>query len=435
MASPFTIPSSPSNRGTFNFESGEKVPAFLACALYFCVLGGYFAVRPVRETIGTVLGRATVADLYGWTWVFSIGIIPVFGALCGWLPRRKFLPLIYSLVGLTLAVCGALFAVKGESHAATGKFFYVMISVVNLFMVSVLWSFLLELFDAGQVKRLFGFIAAGGTAGALAGPFVSSLLVSRIGNAGILFLGAGVFFVAVVVQRALLAFWNRPAANATAGATGNKYRPIGGNPLAGIWIVVKSPYLIGIAVFVTLLASVNTFLYFEQLDFVTAAFPNDTRARTAFFSRFDTAVQALTIICQIFVTGKIASRWGMTVLLTFVPVLMIVGLATFAVVHTMTVLVIVFFVRRVGEYSFVRPGREMLFSPLNAETKYKAKNFIDVPVYRGSDYLTGQVLTAPNWIAPGILGAIIAAIWAVNGWWLGRKADAAKTEATLLAQA
>ncbi len=422
----------PDRRGRpfFSFAPGEKLPAFLAFALYFCVLGGYFAVRPVRETIGTVLGRNVVADLYGWTWVFSIGIIPAYGALCGWLPRRKFLPLIYSLVGLTLAVCGALFAAKGEAHAPTGRFFYVMISVVNLFMVSVLWSFFLELFDAGQVKRLFGFIAAGGTAGALAGPFIASLLVSRIGNSGILFFGAGVFFVAVVVQRALLAVWNRPAAGAAAGATGNKDRPIGGNPLAGIWIVLKSPYLIGIALFVTLLASVNTFLYFEQLDFVTAAFPNDTRARTAFFSRFDSAVQALTIICQVFATGKIASRWGLPVLLTIVPVLMAVGLATFAVVHTMTVLVIVYFARRVGEYSLVRPGREMLFSPLNAETKYKAKNFIDVPVYRGSDYLTGQVLTSPNWIAPGILGAIIAALWAVNGWWLGRKAEAARTAAT-----
>lgn len=402
-------------------EKHEMAAVIAAFLLFFFVLGGYFAVRPVRETVGTILGRDRVAHLYLWTWVGSLVIIPIYGWLVGRLKRSVFLPLIYGFVAVSLAGIGVALRAN-EGSIAIGQFFYVFISILSLFLTSVFWAFLLELFDSGQAKRLFGVIAAGGTAGALAGPGITYLAVSNLGNAGVLFVGAAMFIAAIVCQQALLRIWKARRTSQ------DEDRPIGGNPFAGFWLVLRSPYLLAIALFVVLLASATTFLYFEQLRLVKATFAN-TQDRTKVFAALDWIVQGLTIVCQLFLTGRIASRLGLSVLLAIVPVIMIFGFLSLAVAGTFTVLAIVFVVRRVGEYAFVRPGREILFSRVDNETKYKAKNVIDVPVYRASDAITAQVSTALEGGALGtsavaLIGAVVAGVWAVNGWWLGRRSEA-----------
>ncbi len=413
----------------------RELPAVAAAfALFFFVLGGYFAVRPVRETVGTLLGRERVADLFLATWIASLIIVPLYGAVVARFRRSLFLPWIYGSIALALALVGI--ALHGnEGNVAVGQFFYVFISVLNLFVVSVFWSFLLELFDSGQTKRLFGVIAAGGTAGALIGPLVTDLTAEHIGSSGVLFLGAGAFVAAIVCQRALLAIWTgKPAAQGDAqtapAAAAGRDRPIGGNPFAGFTLVLRSPYLLGIVLFVMLLASANTFLYFEQLRLVNETFA-DTNERTRIFARIDWIVQSLTIVSQVLITGRLASRLGVVVLVTFVPIVMIFGFLALAAMGTFAVLAVVMVLRRVGEYAFVRPGREMLFSRLDNETKYKAKNLIDVVVYRGADALSAQVQNAiraagfgPVGVALG--GVAIAALWAINGWWLGRRHDMAQ---------
>jgi ATP:ADP antiporter, AAA family len=402
-------------------EKHEMAAVIASFLLFFFVLGGYFCVRPVRETVGTILGRDRVAHLYLWTWVGSIVIIPLFGWLVGRLKRSVFLPLIYGFVAVSLVAIGIVFRAN-EGSIAVGQFFYVFISILSLFLTSVFWAFLLELFDSGQAKRLFGVIAAGGTAGALAGPGITFLAASTLGNAGILFVGAAMFVAAIICQQALLRIWRaRRTAN-------QEDRPIGGNPFAGFWLVLRSPYLLAIALFVVLLASANTFMYFEQLRLVKATFA-DTHERTRVFAALDWIVQGLTIVCQLFLTGRIASRLGLTVLLAIVPVAMIFGFLAFAVVGTFAVLAVLIVARRVGEYAFVRPGREILFSRVDNETKYKAKNVIDVPVYRASDAITAQVSTALEGGSLGVtavalIGAAVAVAWAVNGWWLGKRSDA-----------
>jgi ATP:ADP antiporter, AAA family len=407
---------------TANIEPREMQSVVTAFLLFFCVLGGYFAVRPVRETMGTILGADRVSDLYVVTWIASLVIVPLYGWACARFRRSAFLPWIYGFVALSLVVVGLALA-GNEENLAVAQFFYVWISVLNLFIVSVFWSFLLELFDAGQTQRLFGVIAAGGTTGALVGPLLTDLTVSTIGNPGVLFLGAGLFVVAIVCQRALLRIWASGAS--PSGGARAPDRPMGGNPFAGFSLVLKSPYLLGIALFVILLASVNTFLYFEQLRLVSETFP-ETEQRTQVFARLDYIVQSLTVVLQLFITGRIASRLGITVLLTLVPLAMVGGFLGLAVMNTFWVLAIVFVARRVGEYAFIRPGREMLFSRVDTESKYKAKNLIDVPVYRGGDALSAQLKTALE--AGGLsnagvalLGAALAAVWALNGWWLGRR--------------
>ncbi len=408
-------------------EPKEVNAVVAAFCLFFFMFAGYFSVRPVRETVGTLLGRDAVADLWLWTGAFSILIIPIYGAVVGRFRRSTFLPWTYGIVAASLAGVGLLLD-PAEFNPLLGKSFYVFISVVNLFLVSMFWSFLLELFDRGQTKRLFGVIAAGGSAGALAGPLVSDLAVQFIGESGILFVSAALFVVAIVCQRVLLRIWtDRPVAASSA----SEDRPIGGNWFAGIMLIARSPYLLGIALFIVGISAVSTLLYFEQLRIVSETFANTTE-RTRVFARIDWIVQSLTVITQIFLTGRIAKHFGVTALLTIVPIAMIFGFVALAGSTSFVLFAIVFIMRRAGEYAFVRPGREMLWSPLDKETKYKAKNTLDVPVYRVADYIGGQATVGLEKVgvtAVGVMivGAVIAAVWGVVGWWLGRRFEGGAT--------
>jgi ATP:ADP antiporter, AAA family len=398
-------------------ETAAVVAAFF---LFFFMWSGYFAVRPVRETIGTIIGRDKLANIWIITSIASILLIPLYGAIVGRFRRSTFLPWAYGVVAVVLALTGL--SLRGDViNLGAGKFFYVFISVVNLFLLSIFWSFLLELFDRQQTKRLFGVIAAGGSAGALCGPLVSDLAVGTIGNSGVLFFGAALFVAAIFCQRILLGLWSVR----TDPTNKADDRPIGGNPFAGITIILRSPYVLGIAGFVVFISLVNTLLYFEQLRLVELTFP-ELKDRTRIFARFDWIVQSLTVVSQVFLTGRIAAKFGVKTLITFVPVIMIFAFGALAVSGAFMVLTVVVILRRSLEYAFVRPGREMLWSPLDKETKYKAKNTVDVPVYRGADALSAQV---NNWVAGAAFGAGavawlgvgVAAAWGVLGWWLGRR--------------
>jgi ATP:ADP antiporter, AAA family len=318
-----------------------------------------------------------------------------------------------------------------------------------LLLISMFWSNLLEIFEASQTKRLFGLIAAGGSAGALVGPVLSDLLVSSIGNSGVLFFGASLFIIAIICQRALLAVWKREGSNV---AQTSEDRPIGGNIFAGIPLILQSPYLLGIAGFVVFIATVNTLLYFEQLSLVEIYFPVTTD-RTRVFARLDWIVQSLTVLSQIFITGRVAQRFGVIALITAVPAFMVLGFLALAAGFTafplpvagavapasftlFAIFAAVFVLRRATEYAFVRPGREMLWSRLDKETKYKAKNTVDVPVYRGADALAAQVSNAVSASGAGavgvaFLGALVAGLWGVLGWWLGRRHE---SDASLIAE-
>jgi AAA family ATP:ADP antiporter len=402
-------------------EEREWPAVIAAFCLFFCFMAGYFAVRPVRETIGTIIGRERTANLWVVTWAASLIIVPLYGVIVARFRRSVFLPAIYGFVGLVLALIGL--AIRGEQvNIVIGQFFYVFISVLNLFLISMFWSFMLELLDRQQIKRLFPVVAAGGTAGAFCGPLANDLMVDRIGNSGVLFMGAAMFFLAIVAQRVLLRIWHeRPARQEAAAGE----RPIGGNPFAGFTLVLRSPYLLGIALFIVLLSTVSTLLYFEQLRLVEEAISNTTE-RTRLFARLDWIVQGLTILSQVFITGQVAKRFGVTPLVTLVPVAMVFGFLGLAATGTLPVLIGVFIFRRATEYAFIRPGREMLYSPLDNETRYKAKNVNDVPVYRGADALAAQVNSAISAAGLGavvvaLLGAAVSAAWALVGWWLGRR--------------
>ncbi len=416
-----------SQDGAFGFfrNPSERRIVITGFLLLFCVLGGYFAVRPVRETIGTIIGREATQNLWIFTALFALIVVPLYGWLVAHIRRSILVPVIYAFMCAGFLVTAFVFQSHSED-AAFAKVFYVWISVMNVMLVSVFWSFMLEIVSTEQSKRLFGPIFAGGTAGAFLGPLITSRIVLEVGNVGILYLGAAMFAVAIVLQRLLMAEWRRMAPVAADKlATSDRERALGGNPFAGFMLVLKSPYLRGIALFIVGISAINTFLYFEQLQLVEDQF-EEIAKRTQVFANLDAIVQGLVIITQLFLTGFIATRFGVVVLLVLVPIVMVFGLTVYAVSGTFLVMAAAMVVRRWGEYAFIRPGREMLFSKVDKESKYKAKNVCDVAVYRVADAGFAQIkkiLDALNMggTAQALIAAAAAALWAVNGWWLGRR--------------
>ncbi|WP_313290291.1 NTP/NDP exchange transporter, partial [Stutzerimonas nitrititolerans] len=302
------------------------------------------------------------------------------------------------------------------------------ISVYNLFVVSVAWSLMADVFDAPQARRLFAFIAAGASVGGLVGPAASALLVGVLGQFGLMLLAALLLALAVVLKHYLMA-WRDVAGAGRPGAerAESPRRPVAGNPFSGLTRVLGSSYLLGIAAFVLLLTTASTFIYFEQARLVAGLFP-DRAEQVRVFGAIDFVVQAGALLSQLFITGHIAQRLGVRVLLAVVPGLVCLGFIGLALAPTFAVLAAVMIVRRIGEYAFVRPGREMLFAPLDAESKYKAKNFIDTVVYRGGDALSGWAKALLDMLGQGTLlialvGAGCAAVWGALGWYLGGRAD------------
>jgi len=414
-------------RSLAKIEPQERASVGFAFLLFFCVLCGYFMLRPIRETIGTVLGEEEVEHLFGATFWSCLAVIPIYGLACAKLPRTVVLSSVYAIFAGSLLVL-AYFMKTDPDSVAAARFFFVWISVFNLFVVSVFWTLLVDRSSSEQAKRLFGFIAAGGTIGGLVAPQLTGLLIDPVGRTGVLVVSAGLFVVAIVCQAALLRTWRRDLDGGPA-----MQRPIGGNPFAGVLQVIKSPYLLAFCAFVLLLAAANTFLYFEQLRIVKETFA-DENERTKIFGYLDFTVQALTLLTQVFFTSRIASRLGVVVLLVSVPIAMVGGFIALAMVANFWILALVIIARRAGEYALTRPGREILFTSVDTETKYKAKNLIDVVVYRGGDWLTAMLrggLRAGDmsYAAIAWVGAGLAALWAIVGYWLARKheANAGKT--------
>jgi len=412
-----------------NAEPEELSASFTGFALFFCIFSGYFMLRPVREAMGIAAGIDQLQWLFTTTFLATLLVVPLFAWLSSRVPRRQFASWVYAVFCLHLGAFALAFHAGGES-IWTARVFYVWISVYNLFVVSVTWSVMADVFDARQARRLFAFIAAGASVGGLAGPAAGALLVGTLGHAGLV-LVAGLLLGLALVLKAALMRWRELGWAGRPGAVPaeSTRRPVAGNPLDGMTRVFRSPYLLAIAAFVVLLASVTTFLYFEQARMVAALFPDrDDQIRV--FSVIDMVVQAGALLAQAFVTGRVAQKLGVRVLLASVPLLVCVGFVGLALAPGFAMLAGLMIVRRIGEHAFVRPGREMLFAPLDARTKYKAKAFIDTVVYRAGDAASAWLKSALDLLGQGaagtaLVGAGFALAWGALGWYLGGRADAA----------
>ncbi|VXC61086.1 MFS transporter [Pseudomonas sp. 8Z] len=410
-----------------NAQGHELWPAIAGFGLFFSLFSGYFMLRPIRESMGIMAGVEHLQWLFTATFVVMLLAVPLFAWLNSRVPRLHFIDWVYGFFALNLLLFAVLFLARDES-VWLARGFYVWISVYNLFVVSVAWSLMADVFDSEQSKRLFAFIAAGASVGGLAGPALSALLVGVVGPSGLMLLAALLLAAALLLKQVLMR-WREQGGAGRAGAarTESPRQPVPGNPFSGMTRVLASPYLLGIAGFVILLATASTFLYFEQARLVAELFPQrDDQVRV--FGVIDFVVQAGALLSQLFITGRIARRMGIRVLLACVPLLVCVGFVGLALMPTFAMLAALMIVRRVGEYAFVRPGREMLFAPLDAESKYKAKNFIDTVVYRAGDAMSGWLKSLLDMVAQGawlvaLVGAACAALWGLLGWYLGAQAD------------
>ena len=402
-------------------ERDELPPVAAGMLMFFLLFAGYFMLRPVRETMGIAGGVRNLQWLFTGTFIATLVAIPVFGTIASRVARRRILPWTYGFFATNL-LAFAVAIPMAPDNAWLARAFYIWLSVFNLLAISVAWSVLADLMPSSQAKRLFALAAAGASAGGLAGPAAGLLLVGAIGHGGLMAVAT-----ALLVGSAAAAMWlqrwrdARPLDPADAPA---RRAPLGGNPFAGIGTVLRSPYLLGIAAFVVLLASVTTFLYFEQARLVELHFP-DPIDQTRVFGLLDVVVQALAIFTQLFLTGRIVRRLGLAVLLTTVPVVMVAGFLWLAMAPTFAVLAIVMVTRRAGEYALARPGREILFTVVAPAEKYKAKNVIDTAVYRGADAVSGWVKAGIDALASspavvGLIGAAVALAWAGTGYGLAR---------------
>jgi AAA family ATP:ADP antiporter len=408
---------------TIDAQEGEFLAALCGFALFFCLLAGYFMLRPIREAMAILGGVENLQWLFTATFVAMLVAVPLFAWLNSVVPRRHYVDWVHGFFVLNLLAFAALFVV-GDSVWA-GRVFYVWISVYNLFVVSVAWSLMADVFDAAQATRLFAVIAAGASCGGLCGPALGALLIGSIGQSGLTVLSAALL-AATIPFKHYLVRWRETHGAGRPGAppAESALRPVAGNPFSGIALVLRSPWLLAVAAFVMLLATTSTFLYFEQARLVAERF-HDRAAQIRVFGLLDFTVQALSLVSQLFITGRLAERFGVAALLAGVPALVCITFIALALSPGFAMLAIAMIVRRVGEYAYVRPAREMLFAALDAQTKYKAKNFIDTVVYRAGDTASAWVRTLLDTLGTSVMlaalaGAGFAALWSGIGWYLGR---------------
>jgi AAA family ATP:ADP antiporter len=391
----------------------------------FCVLSAYYILRPIRDDMGVAGGVENLPWLFTGTLLGMIVVNPLFAALVAKLPRAHFIAISYRFFIVNLLIFILCFNVAtGEQHIWVGRIFFIWTSIFNLFVVSVFWALMVDVFDSEQGKRLFGFIAAGATLGGIAGSSITASLAKDV-PATYLLAGSAVLLEAAVFSVRRLsglsdALRERPRAE-------SEKTPIGGGVFAGLTHAFKSPYLINLSVYMLLFSVTSTLLYFQQLEIARQSFA-DRGARTAFFARIDLWVNVLTLIAQLLLTARILRAIGLALTLAILPVLSILGFGALAMAPTIAVVVIYQVLRRAGNFAFARPAREILFTVVPREDKYKAKSFIDTVIYRTGDQVGAWSFAALGFLGLALTGISMAAVpisivWLMNALWLGRKQE------------
>ena len=349
-------------------------------AYFFCLLASYYILRPLRDEMGVAGGVRNLQWLFTGTFLAMLAAVPLYGAVVARLPRRRFIPFVYHFFVANLAIFWLLLAL-GIERQNVARVFFIWISVFNLFAVSVFWSFMADLYNSEQAKRLYGFIAAGGSAGALAGPAITIVLSQAIGIANLIIVAAVLLELAVFCATRL----------EVKDTVARKQEKIGGSAIDGLLMVVRSPYIAGIMGWVATLSIVATFLYFEQAAIV-AATSDDPAVRTRIFATVDLAVGILTLAVQFVATGKLIARFGVGPALALLPFVFAAGFAVLSAYPVLAVVVAFQALQRTANFAISNPAREALFPVLHRDEKYKAKNVIDTVVPRGADAVGGWLV-------------------------------------------
>lgn len=409
-------------RRIVHVEAHEVKAVLLSFAYFFLVLAAYYIIRPVRDEMGVAVGRDHLQTLFVAVFFVMLAAVPVYGWVTSHFSKRLVVPIVYGFFILNLLAFWVLLSGDGRTPTIASVFF-IWASVFNLFIVSLFWIVMSDLYSSDEAKRLYGFIAAGGSAGALAGPIITQSFVRIIGPDNLLLVSALLLALALAVAVML----RRIVPERSDGAAAR--RPVGKDILAGAVRVWKSPYLFRIALWILLGNLVSTFFYLEQSRIVGETL-SDRTARVELLARLDLAVSIMTILLQVFVTGRLLERFGVGITAATLPAWCAVGLLALAISPTLFVIVSIMAVERAVAFAFASPAVKVLYTVVDPEEKYKAQNFIDTVVYRGGDAASGWVFNTLGktlGLAGGVvaLTAVPAAVaWLYLSFSLGRQLNA-----------
>jgi AAA family ATP:ADP antiporter len=394
----------------------------------FALFLAYYVLRPIRDDLGVAGGVRNLPWLFTGTLLAMLATNPLFAYAVRRWPRERFIAISYRFFMLNLLVFMVLLLTASEAqHVWIGRAFFIWVSVFNLFVVSVFWSFVVDVFDTGQGKRLFGFLAAGATLGGIAGSALTTGLVAHVGQTWLLLASILLLEVAVFAVKRL----SRISDSFQQSVQGeDPQRALGGGIFAGMTHTLRSPYLLGIGGFILLYSVTSTFLYFQQATIAEVNFP-DRASRTAFFANIDLWVNVITLVLQLFLTGRLTAWLGVAVTLCALPLFSVLGFAALAASPGIGVFVAVQVARRVSNFALARPAREVLFTSVAREDRYKAKNFIDTVVYRGGDQVASWSYAGLLALGLGMTGIAIVAVplsvaWLLLSFWLGRRQEGAE---------
>lgn len=401
-----------------DLRDDEQRAVAMSFLYFFFVLAGYFILRPIRDEVAAASGVQKLPWLFAATLAVTLLINPLFSALVVRFPPRRFIAVSYHFFVANLLVFYFVMRFAAPS-VWIGRAFFVWTSVFNLFVVSVFWAFMADVFRSDQAKRLFGFIGVGGTLGSITGSALTAGLASQIGTVNLLLISAVLLEIAVAI---VVAF---PATSSAGRATPRETTGLGGSAFSGITRLLQSPYMLGICLFLVFYTIGSTFLYFQQADIVGREFAS-REARTAVLAKIELAVQVLTVVTQVFLTGRLIKWIGLGMALALLPALSVLGFLGLGLAPTFATLAAFMVLRRGANFALTNPAMEVLFTTVPREDKYKAKSFIETFVYRGGDQIgawTYAGLAALGLGATGLAFAAIplAAAWLFNGFWLGRQ--------------
>ncbi len=406
----------------------HELPALLWSFLYFfCVLAAYYILRPVRDEMGVLSGAHTLPWLFAAVFLAMLAVIPLFGWVAGHLTIRRLLPTVYAFFIMNLLIFFVALQ-TGFGLQTIGPIFFVWLSVFNLFVVSVFWSFMADVFPTDAARRLFGCISAGGSLGAMTGPFITAMAVKGVGVGGLLLVSSIFLLFAVGCILALLR-WYRAHHGVDLGS--KHLSSVKGSDAIppSLWIgvvrIVRSPYLRGISLYLMCYSVLSTFLYSQQTILFPQVMPNSEN-RMQLFAFVDLGINVLAFTLQFFATGWLLTRLGVVVMLAVMPLVSLIGFGVFGLWTILPVLIGFGVLRRAGEFSITKPTRESLFTVVPREEKYQAKNVIDTVIHRGADVTgTGIVSVLQTWgmtLSHMAFTAMpIALLWLVTGMWLGRR--------------
>lgn len=389
MSTPSTLSRSPIERllaPIVRVERNEIAALVWSFAFFFFVLCAYYIIRPLRDEMGVSLGPARLQWLFSAVFVVMLAAVPLFGWVVSAFARRRIVPIVYGFLIANLLGFWGLFAAGVASTLVAGTFF-VWVSVFNLFVVSLFWSLMSDLYRSEQARRLYGFIAAGGSAGALAGPLLTQSLVGVVGATNLLLVSALLLLAATQAALALRRLFS--------GVTGrqSEERPLGKGLLAGAVAVWRSPYLFRIALWILLANLISTLFYLEQARIVGETLADRTQ-RVQLFARIDLAVSVATILAQMFLTPHMLTRFGLAAAIAVLPSSAALGLVALALSPTLAVIVSILAIERALAFAISNPALKVLYTVLAPEEKYKAQNFNDTVVFRGGDAASGWIFNS-----------------------------------------